>query len=134
MLRHFFGNAPAHSSLVPTHSDRDSWLASFWEEKDGIRSQDTYDVLTLDQYRAYCAQGAPRAIPTMCVLTIEPDKMLWPHRAKSRIIVLGNHKDWIWSKPENYGPVLCPDTLRIIVSMAVQQRCTLKQGDCKNAF
>ncbi len=54
------------SALAPTHPDRDTWLASFREEKDGIKSQDTYDVLTLEQYRAYRAKGAPRAIPTMC--------------------------------------------------------------------
>jgi len=37
------------SSLAPTHPDRDTWLASFREEKDGINLQDTYDVLTLAQ-------------------------------------------------------------------------------------
>ena len=122
------------SALAPTHPDRDTWLASFREEKDGIKSQDTYDVLTLDQYRAYRAKGAPRAIPTMCVLTIKPDEMLRPHRAKSRIVVLGNHEDRIWTKCEKYAPVLRSDTLRLIVSMAIQKRRTLKQGDCKNAF
>ena len=96
-------------------------MASFREEKEGIKLQDTYDVLTLEQYRAYRAQGAPWAIPTMCVLTIKPDEMLWPHRAKSRIVVLGNHEERIWTKSEKYAPVLCPDTLRLIVSMAVQQ-------------
>jgi hypothetical protein len=120
--------------LAPTHPDRDTWLASFREEKDGIKSQDTYDVLTLEQYRAYRAKGAPRAIPTMCLLTIKPDEMLRPHRAKSRIVVLGNHEDRIWTKSEKYAPVLRPDTLRLIVSMAIQKRRTLKQGDCKNAF
>ena len=70
----------------------------------------------------------------MCVLTIKPDEMLRPHRAKSRILVLGNHEDRIWTKSEKYAPVLRPDTLRLIVSMAIQQRRTLKQGDCKNAF
>jgi hypothetical protein len=70
----------------------------------------------------------------MCVLTIKPDKMLQPHHAKSRIVVLGNHEDRIWTKPEKYAPVLRPDTLRLIVSMAVQQHHTLKQGNCKNAF
>ena len=27
-----------------------------------------------------------------------------------------------------------PNTLRLLVSMAAKRRCTLKQGDCKNAF
>ncbi len=47
------------SALDSTHPDRNTWLASFWEEKDGIRSQDTYEVLTLDQYQAYRANAAP---------------------------------------------------------------------------
>ena len=109
------------SALAPTHPDRNVWLASFWEEKNGIKLQDTCNVLTLEQYHAYRAQGAPRAIPRMCVLTIKPDEMLRPHRAKSRIVVLGNHEEHIWTKSEKYALVLCPDTLRLIVSMAVQQ-------------
>ena len=108
-------------ALALTHPDRNVWLVSFREEKDGIKLQDAYNVFTLEQYRAYCAQGAPWAIPTMCVLTIKLDEMLRPHRAKSRILVLGNHKERIWTKSEKYAPVLCPDTLRLIVSMAVQR-------------
>ncbi len=81
-----------------------------------------------------CANGAPHAIPTMCVLSIKKDKMLNLLRAKSRIVVLGNHEDCIWLKPEKYAPVLWPDMLRLLVSMAFKRRCTLKQGDCKNAF
>jgi len=122
------------TALAPTHPDRETWLLSFDEEKHGIRSQDTYEVINLAQYRALRAQGAPRAIPTMCVLTIKPDEMLRPHRAKARIVVLGNHEDRIWTKSEKYAPVLRPDSLRLLTSMAVERRRTLKQGDCKNAF
>jgi hypothetical protein len=70
----------------------------------------------------------------MCVLAIKPDEMMHPHRAKARIIILGNHKDRIWTKPEKYAPVLCPDTLQLILNMAVECRRTPKQGNCKNAF
>ena len=122
------------TALAPTHMDRETWLLSFEEEKNGIKSQDTYNVIDLAQYRALRAKGAPRAIPTMCVLTIKPDEMLRPHRAKARIVVLGNHEDRIWTKSEKYAPVLRPDTLRLLTSMAVERRRTLKQGDCKNAF
>ena len=94
------------TALAPTHPDRETWLLSFHKEKDGIKSQDTYDVIDLAQYRVLRAQGAPRAIPTMCVLTIKPDKMLRPHRAKARIVVLGNHEDRIWTKSDKYAPVL----------------------------
>ena len=70
----------------------------------------------------------------MCVLTVKKDKNLLPLRDKSRIVVLGKHKDRDWSKSKKFAPVLCFDSLRLLVSMAVEQRCTLKQGDCKNAF
>ena len=56
------------------------------------------------------------------------------YKAGRRIVVLGNHEDRIWTKSEKYAPVLRPDTLRLLTSMAVERRRTLKQGDCKNAF
>jgi hypothetical protein len=76
------------SGLHPSHPDRNTWLASFCREKSGTA------------YRAIWAKGVPKVIPTMCVLSIKKDEMLNPLRAKSRIVVLGNHKDRVWSKPE----------------------------------
>jgi hypothetical protein len=70
----------------------------------------------------------------MCVLSIKKDEKLNPLRAKLRIVVLGNHEDRVWTKPEKYAPVLCHDSLRLLVSLAVERRRTLRQGDCKNTF
>jgi hypothetical protein len=64
------------TALHVTHPDRDTWLLAFREDKDGIQSQDTYDVISLTEYCALRAKGAPRAIPTMCILKIKPDKLL----------------------------------------------------------
>jgi hypothetical protein len=36
------------------HPDRDVWLASFWEEKDGIEYLDTYVKITLAEFCALC--------------------------------------------------------------------------------
>jgi hypothetical protein len=33
-----------------------------------------------------------------------------------------------------YAPILHSNTMCLIISMAPEHRCTLKQGDCKNAF
>jgi len=60
--------------------------------------------------------------------------MFNPLCAKSRIVVLGNHEDRVWTKPETYAPVLRPDSMRVMVSLAVEKCRTLKQGDCKNAL
>ena len=109
-------------------------MASYREEKEGIQSLDTYRKITLGEYRALREKGAPKAIPTMCVLTIKKDENLCPLHAKSRIVVLGNHEDRLWSKSDRFAPVLRQDSLRFLTSLAVQKRRTLRQGDCKNAF
>jgi hypothetical protein len=90
------------TALADKHPDHDIWMHSFWEEKDSIILMDTYDTIALAQYRALREKA--RAIPPMCVLAIKPDKMMNPHRAKSCIVVLRNHKDRIWSKPDKYMP------------------------------
>jgi hypothetical protein len=69
----------------------------------------------------------------MCVLTIKPDEMMNPHCTKSCIVVLGNHNERIWLKTDKDAPNLHHDTMHLIVSMAVEQRRTLQQGDSKNA-
>jgi len=121
-------------ALATTHPDREVWLQSYYEEKNGIESLGTFKRLTLGEYRALQEKGAPKAIPTMCVLTIKKDENLMPLRAKSRIVVLGNRESREWSKSDRFAPVLCFDSLRFLVSLAAQQRRGLKQGDCKNAF
>jgi hypothetical protein len=70
----------------------------------------------------------------MCVLTIKKNKNLRPLRAKSRIVVLGNHEDRVWKKSDKFALVLRQDSLRFLTSMAVASRCPLRQGECKNAF
>ncbi len=70
----------------------------------------------------------------MCVLTIKKDEHLMPICAVSRIIVLGNRECRDWSKSDWFSLFLCFDSLCFLVSLAVQNRCGLKQRDCKNAF
>ncbi len=112
------------------------WLRSFSKEKRGIQSMNTYHKITLGKYCALCKKGSPKAILTMCVLTVKRDKNPNPLQAKSWIVVLGNHKDRVWSqrKCNHYAPVLRSDSLWFQVLMAVKKRHPLRQGNCKNAF
>jgi hypothetical protein len=57
-----------------------------------------------------------------------------PLRTKSCIVVLGNHKDRVWTKPKKYAPVLHLDSMSLMVSLAMEPCCALKQGNCKDAF
>jgi hypothetical protein len=106
-------------ALADTHPNLEIWLESFFEEKRGIQSFNTYMKITLGEYRALRERGAPRAIPTMCILTIKKNEQLRPLRAKLRIVVLGNHEDRPWSKSDKLAPVLHQDSLCFLTSMAV---------------
>ncbi len=121
-------------ALASTHPDREVWLQSDYEEKGGIEEMGTFRKITLGEYRALRAKGAPKAIPTMCVLTIKKDEHLMPLRAKSHVVVLGNGEGRKWSKSERFAPVFRFDSLRFLVSLSAQHRHGLQQGDCKNAF
>ena len=70
-------------------ADREVWLRSFYEEKNSIKSMNTYRKITLGKYRALREKGVPKAIPTMCVLTIKRDEALLPVRAGTRLVKVG---------------------------------------------
>jgi hypothetical protein len=93
-------------ALALTHPDHEVWLQSYHEEKGGIDEMGTFRKITLGEYRALREKGAPKAIPTMCVLTIKKDEHLMPLRAKSCVVVLGNRDGRDWSKSERFAPVL----------------------------
>ena len=94
----------------------------------------TFQQITLGEYCAMQENGCPRAIPIMCILTIKRDENLLPLHAKSCIVVLGNHEERVWSKPQQYASVLHSKSLCFLISMDVEQKHTVKQGDVKKAF
>jgi hypothetical protein len=102
-------------ALATSHPDREVWLQSYYKEKRGIESLGTFKHLTLVEYQALREKGAPKAILTMCVLTIKKDEQLMPLRAKSRIMVLGNRESREWSKSDQFALVLCFDSLRYLL-------------------
>ena len=106
------------------------------EKNDGLIAKDTYVKISLQEYRRLrrLPKGVPKAIPTMCVMSIKRDEHLAPDRAKSHIVALGNLKNRVWQKNKKIAPVLQYSSLRLLTSMAVENCRRLKQGDCKNAF
>ena len=58
----------------------------------------------------------------------------YPDRAKSRIVVLGNQQQVQYEPNEKYAPVLSQVQFRTILSIAIQHKRVLRQGDVKNAF
>ena len=131
--------APCPPSLVkaihPSNPDRQVWLDSYAEEKQGLIDHDVYDTISKKQYLALRRSGKiPKAIPSMCVLIVKTNKDGKPDRAKSRIVVLGNFEDRIYQRSQRYAPVLKYDSLRLLTAKAVSDKRILQQGDCKNVF
>jgi glycosyltransferase involved in cell wall biosynthesis len=108
-------------------------MQSYIEEVMGLKSQDTYVVISAKYYAKN--HSDIQIIPTMNVQTIKKDEVGDPDRVKkSRIVALGNFEDRVWSKSEKYAPVLRDESSRAMTSMAVEMGRREKQGDCKNAF
>ena len=122
------------ASLEKDYADRQIWLDSYHEEYSGLEEHETFAKIDERQYKALCEQHGIKAIPSMCVQTIKKDSNGKPVRAKSRIVVLGNKDPVPWSKSDCYAPVVPQHIVRLLASLAVRNKTTLKQGDCKNAF
>ncbi len=63
----------------------------------------------------------------MCI-DYQKDENILLFWAKCCIVVLGNHKDWVWSKSDRFAPVLQGDSLRFLASLAVKKRRPLLTG------
>ena len=130
--------APANLriALASNNPDRLIWSDAYDEEYDNLNNLETFDEITTEEYYRYLKHYGDdaRAIPSMNIFTVKKDKEGNPLRAKSRIVVLGNLEQRIWSKSDKYAPVLSGSAARLLLSMAVEDGRSLKQGDCKNAF
>ena len=75
-----------------------------------------------------------KLLPTMAISVIKKDSLGNAHRAKYRIVVLGNTEQHAWDKSECFAPVLAQHDLRLLLNLAVHKRCTPKSGDVSQAF
>jgi len=119
-----------HSTM--SRNDKSIWDAAYAEEYDGLASIPTWEVLTEQQFKQL-SKGA-KSLPSMAISTIKNDENNRPKRAKFRIVVLGNLDYHQWSKESTAAPVLSHLELRLLPSLAVYNRCTLKNCDVKQAF
>jgi hypothetical protein len=119
-----------HSTM--SRNDKSIWDAAYAEEYDGLANIPTWEVLTEQQFKQL-SKGA-KSLPSMATSTIKYDENNRPKRAKYRIVVLGNLDYHQWSKESTTAPVLSHLELRLLTSLAVYNRCTLKNCDVKQAF
>jgi hypothetical protein len=116
------------------HPDENTWMKSYEEEYYGLVAHNTFEVISANEYIASREQTGRSAIPSMAILSIKTDSDGKPQRAKSRIVVLGNKDPVEWTNAECYAPVVPQPIVRLMTSLAVRNKTTLQQADCKNAF
>jgi len=119
-----------HSKL--SSQDKLIWDAAYDEEYDGLNSIPTWEVISEQQF-SQLSTGA-KSLPSMAISTIKYGENNRPKRAKYRIVVLGNLDYLQWSKEATTAPVMSQLELRLLTSLAVYDKCTLKNCNVKQAF
>ena len=122
----------AHAKLIP--SDKKVWDESYTEEYNGLKSLQTWEIITEEQYKYLKKTHNAHLLPTMAISLIKKDGNGNPTRAKYRIVVLGNFDPHGWEKHECFAPVLAQYELRLLLHKAVEDGCIPKQGDVSQAF
>ena len=120
-----------HASLTP--SDQKIWNSAYEEEYLGLKNLPAWITISEKDYLTNKHKYGP-LLPTMAISTIKYDEMGQPKRAKYRIVALGNLDPHDWSKSDCFAPVMTLMELRLLTSIAVKMKCTLKSGDVKQAF
>jgi hypothetical protein len=113
--------------------DKALWKAAYDEEYFGLKNLPAWTHITEKEYQ----QLKPivgNALPTMAISTIKYDENGKPKRCKFRICALGNLDPHSWNNNDCYAPVLSALEVRLLTSLAVYHKRTLKNGDVKQAF
>jgi hypothetical protein len=121
-------------ALKLTGGDFQIWSDSYKEEFFGLKDNECFEIISEEEYQRIYRSTGKRAIPSMCVFTVKKDSSGRPLRAKSCIVVLSNKDPTEWTKADCFAPVVSLPVVRMLTALAVQQKRTLKQADCKLAF
>jgi len=70
--------------MKPDHIlDQNIWLDSYKEEYNGLTSQNTFDIISGEEYHKIHASMGKHMIPSMCILSTKKDANGHPSQAKS---------------------------------------------------
>jgi hypothetical protein len=122
-----------NKAMYSRNPDKPIWLESYKEEYNGLKSNDTFDIISEEEYICLCKLHGIKAMPSMCTFTVKKTNGI-PTRAKSRIVVLGNFDPRPWTKSDCFSPVVSIPMVCLLTALAVHNKRTVKQGDCKFAF
>ena len=84
-------------ALHHNNPDKFIWHDSYKEEYDGLISNNTFDIISEDEYQHLKRLHGVRAIPSMCTFVVKHTNGI-PTRVKSRIVVLGSIEQRSWTK------------------------------------
>ena len=114
-------------------NDKDLWKAAYDEEYYGLEKLPAWTHITETEYKKI-KPTVGNLLPTMAISTIKYDENGKPKRCKWRIVALGNLDPHEWSNNDCYAPVLSTMEVRLLTSLAIFHKRSLKNGDIKQAF
>jgi hypothetical protein len=112
-----------HSNMNP--QDKIIRDTAYDAEYAGLANIPTWEVLSESQFKSLSKGVKP--LPSMAISTIKYDAQNHPKRAKYRIVILGNLVHHRWSKESTAAPVMLQLELRLLTSLTVFNKCTLKK-------
>ena len=113
--------------------DKNIWKAAYDEEYYGLEKLPAWTHISQEEYEQL-RPTIGNLLPTMAISTIKYDENGNPKRCKWRIVALGNLDPHSWSNNECYAPVLSSLEVRLLTSLSIFHKRTLKNGDIKQAF
>lgn len=104
------------------------WLQAIQREKDSIAMNDVFELVPIPEEK-------PRLLRTKWILNVKQDPVtLVDTIKKARLVIMGNLTKEGIDYFETYSPVAKLTTLRLFLSLVVQLKMHLFQGDVKTAF
>ena len=113
--------------------DKQLWKQAYDEEFYGLEKLPAWTHISEKEYQSI-RPTVGNLLPTMAISTIKYDENGKPKRCKWRIVALGNLDPHSWSNNDCFAPVLSTMEVRLLTSLAVHHKRTLKNGDIKQAF
>jgi hypothetical protein len=121
-------------AFTTKHPNEATWRESYAKEYKGLIDHNTFNIISKETYFDSHKRMGRSAIPFMGISTVKNDSDGKPVCAKLRVVALGNKDPVEWTKAECYAPVVSQQIVRLLTSLAVRNRTTVKQADYKNAF
>jgi hypothetical protein len=116
----------SESTTYTIASKQSQWLDAMSSKFDALQRQKTWSLVPVD--------SSSHTIGCRWVFKLKRNADGFVSRYKARLVAKGNHQQSDLDFDETFSPVVKPAIVRIVLSLAAQNRWSLRQLDVSNAF